>query len=94
MAECILCTVEFVVEDIPAVEFSVQDEEDILFELGDPAIHIIDIPVYEGDYTVTPTQEQQVLETDDLRMLGNVVIEPIPQNYGLITYNGRIITVS
>lgn len=49
---------------------------------------------YEGAYEVTPTQETQILETAGLVMNSNVTIEPIPSNYGLITWNGSVLTVS
>lgn len=49
---------------------------------------------YEGDYVVTPTQSTQTLSTAGMKMTGNVTINPIPNNYGLITWNGSIITVS
>lgn len=49
---------------------------------------------YTGSYTVTPTQQTQVLQTDHLMMNGNVTVNPIPSNYGLITYNGSVLTVS
>lgn len=51
-------------------------------------------PSYEGEYEVTPTQETQTLATDSLYMRGNITINPIPQNYGLITWNGSTLTVS
>ena len=51
-------------------------------------------PSYEGEYAVTPTEEAQVLDTDHLYMMDNITINPIPNNYGLITYDGSIITVS
>lgn len=51
-------------------------------------------PSYEGEYSVTPTAEAQVLYTDHLYMMDNITINPIPNNYGLITYDGSIITVS
>lgn len=51
-------------------------------------------PSYEGDYEVTPTQQTQTLATDSLYMRGNVTINPIPSNYGLITWNGSTLTVS
>lgn len=51
-------------------------------------------PSYGGPYEVTPSGEAQVLETDSFYMNGDVVINPIPSNYGLITYNGSEITVS
>lgn len=49
---------------------------------------------YTGPTTVTPTQEQQVLHTQDFFLIENIVIEPIPNNYGLIEWNGAVLTVS
>lgn len=54
----------------------------------------VDRDPYTGDYVVTPSQETQTLETENKRMTGNVIINPIPSNYGLITWNGAFITVS
>ena len=51
-------------------------------------------PSYEGPYEVTPGAEEQTLETEFLYMTGDITINPIPNNYGLITYNGVTITVS
>ena len=51
-------------------------------------------PKYDGAYTVTPSAETQTLNTRGKLMEEQVVIRPIPQNYGLITYNGNVITVS
>lgn len=52
------------------------------------------LPEYDGAYEVTPSEETQVLNTKDKQTNENIVINPIPQNYGLITYNGSTITVS
>ena len=49
---------------------------------------------FQGPYTVTPSRSQQALSTEGLKMAQNVVIEPIPSNYGLITWNGSVLTVS
>lgn len=49
---------------------------------------------YDGPYEVTPSGETQTLTTADLHMNRNVTINPIPSNYGLITWNGSTITVS
>lgn len=51
-------------------------------------------PSYEGEYSVTPTAEAQVLDTDHLYMMDNITIEAIPSNYGLITWSGNTLTVS
>ena len=49
---------------------------------------------YEGSYEFTPTTEEQTVHTKDRLLLENIRINPIPRNYGLITYNGSFITVS
>lgn len=51
-------------------------------------------PVYTGETEVTPTQETQVLSTAGTSVLNDIVINPIPSNYGLITWNGLTLTVS
>lgn len=50
-------------------------------------------PPYEGSYEVTPTQSTQTLATSGYRMTGDVIINPIPSNYGLIEWDGSILTV-
>lgn len=52
------------------------------------------IPAYTGPYEVTPSQSEQTLSTTGLKMTEDVVVNPIPSNYGLITWNGAILTVS
>lgn len=49
---------------------------------------------YAGPYTVTPTQETQTLQTSNMMMSDDVTINPIPSNYGLITWDGATLTVS
>lgn len=45
--------------------------------------------------TVTPTQTTQSVEPDSgYDALLSVTVNPIPQNYGLITWNGTVLTVS
>lgn len=51
-------------------------------------------PIYHGAYTVTPTRTRQVLETHGTDLVSDIVVEPIPSNYGLITWNGSTLTVS
>lgn len=48
---------------------------------------------YPGPYTVTPSEETQVLSTNTKVMAADVTINPIPSNYGRIVYNGSTITV-
>ena len=49
---------------------------------------------YQGAYTVTPSEDAQTIQTAGMNLVQNIVVEPIPSNYGLITYNGSVITVS
>lgn len=49
---------------------------------------------YEGPYEVTPSSETQVLRTQQKMAIRNIIVNPIPSNYGLITWNGSVLTVS
>lgn len=49
---------------------------------------------YDGPYEFTPTQSTQTALTENRVLLENIIINPIPSNYGLITYNGSVLTVS
>lgn len=49
---------------------------------------------YSGEYTITPTTTTQVIDIAGKTASQNITINPIPQNYGLITWNGSSITVS
>lgn len=49
---------------------------------------------YAGAYEVTPSAQTQTLETNGLMMTANVTVNPIPTNYGLITWDGSTLTVS
>lgn len=49
---------------------------------------------YEGEYEFTPSAETQVIEIEGKRATQDITINPIPSNYGLITYSGSGITVS
>ena len=63
---------------------------------GEPKVleTIHDGVYYRGPVTVTPSSEQQVLETSQLMLAENITIEPIPSNYGLITWDGHKLTIS
>ena len=53
-----------------------------------------DHPIYDGPIEITPSRETQVLETQGKILITNIVANPIPKNYGLITWNGSVLTVS
>lgn len=51
-------------------------------------------PSYTGPVTVIPSQSAQVLGTAGRALFSDITIEPIPSNFGLITWDGSTITVS
>lgn len=53
-----------------------------------------DLPVYSGQTEITPSEETQTLQTANKTVLHNIVVNPIPSNYGRITWNGSTLTVS
>lgn len=50
-------------------------------------------PSYEGPYTVTPTEEQQILETAEKSMEQNVTVERIPLNYAAVSVSGSTLYI-
>lgn len=52
------------------------------------------VPDYDGDYDITPTSTAQVFQTNGKKITHDFIVEPIPSNYGLITWDGSTITVS
>lgn len=55
---------------------------------------IISPDSYDGQTVITPSDTEQVLHTDGLIVPSDIIIEAIPNNYGLITWNGSTLTVS
>lgn len=43
---------------------------------------------YEGDYSFTPSSEEQVVPIAGKTATENIVIDPIPSNYALVTWDG------
>lgn len=49
---------------------------------------------YEGDYEITPSEGLQTLPTANRQLARDIVVAPIPKNYGRITYNGGGIIIT
>ena len=49
---------------------------------------------YTGTYQVTPSNQTQILPTSGKTLELNIVVDPIPSNYGLIEWNGNYLKVS
>lgn len=57
----------------------------------------IEVPVvdyYNGEYNITPAAQEQIIPIIGKTARQNITVGPIPQNYGLITWNGATLTVS
>ena len=52
------------------------------------------VPTYDGPYELTPTDDVQILPIEEKKATQDIVINPIPQGWGRITWDGRILTVS
>lgn len=57
------------------------------------AVQIISGDHYHGAYTFTPTNEVQVVDIHGLVADEDIVIDAIPSNYGLVEWDGSILTV-
>ncbi len=49
---------------------------------------------YGGEYTVMPSTQEKTLNTRGKVLAADVVVLPIPSNYGLITRVGASLTIS
>lgn len=63
---------------------------------ADKVIRVSDFmyPIYEGVTEITPSDHPQILSTTNTTVVQDIVVGPIPPNYGLITWNGSTLTVS
>lgn len=59
-----------------------------------PIVRQISGDIYNGEYNVTPSLSAITLGTSGKTLTRDVVVSPIPSNYGLITWNGSFLTVS
>lgn len=58
------------------------------------AYQITNVDAYEGEYEIIPSSEEQILQTDGKMMVGNLKVGKIPNNYGLVTWNGSFLMIS
>ena len=64
------------------------------FALSVNAITEVMADPYTGSYEFTPSSEAQTIPVAGLGMTQDLVINPIPSDYGHIGWNGSVITVS
>lgn len=51
----------------------------------------VNVVPYSGECIVTPTEETQILATHGLKMNSDVTINPIPDNYARMSWDGSIL---
>lgn len=49
---------------------------------------------YTGTYEFTPSDVAQEIPTSNKILTQNIVINPIPSNYGLVAYDGSILSIT
>lgn len=49
---------------------------------------------YSGDYVITPSEEEVVIDAKDRYFTGNIIVNPIPSNWGKISWNGSVMTIT
>lgn len=72
------------------IEGEVVTETDVI----SGAVSISTSPPYRGEYEFTPSAVTQTIAIAGLVAKTDITIDPIPSNYGLITWDGAVITVS
>lgn len=90
MFNCEPFEVEFDEEGSFAVELDEEDSFDVEFSEiqgggGTP---------YQDAYEATPSNEEQVLQTQGKTMLHDFILRKIPPNYGLVTWDGSKLRIS
>lgn len=85
------------------ISVSVEEPEDITLEVSEDApvaisvSGVVEVPVadtYAGPYEFTPGDLQQIIHIQGLMAVSDITINPIPNNYGKISWNGSTLTVS
>ena len=61
---------------------------------GGLSITRIEPPEYTGSYYFAPSNEIQTISIANQKATDDITIDAIPNNYGLITWNGAYLTVS
>ena len=86
------CAVEFSFQPPPSLALSTAGAPSLALDVG--TIIEVETAPYTGAYSATPSASAQTFPTTGLRMTADFTVAPIPSNYGLVTWDGSVITVS
>lgn len=81
-----------VLQDVGSLIGQLSGQNSITADITVPTI--VDTDPFMGEYRYEPTNQTQTIEIEGLKATANIIIDPIPQNYGLITWDGSTLTVS
>lgn len=56
-------------------------------EMGETQVVNIGAPPYTGEYIVTPSPDGTILKTKNTLLTDDLTVEPIPPEYGLVSYS-------
>ena len=87
------CGIRFDIGDAAPLEWTIAEH---LFEWGASEyipVHITDLPDYDGQTEFEPSEEAQVIHVAEHTVHEDITIDPIPSNYGRISYSGSVLTV-
>lgn len=77
-------------------DLDILEDESLNYVLdsGVAIVNYIEGEIYDGPTTITPSQDTQILQTNGFVLTKDITVAAIPSNYGLITWNGSVLTVS
>ena len=87
---CCKCVTVEVIEE--QVTLDVSEPTSISYDKAD-YVPMSTIPIYDGPYELVPTETVQTIATTGKSMAQNIVIDPIPSNYGRIEQRGSALYV-
>lgn len=85
------CPVKVTVGDVQQVRVKTSDLTTGVY-ISSPIVPL-SVP-YTGEYEFTPSDTEQIINVSGKTPSQNIKINPIPNNYGLITWNGAYLLIS
>ena len=91
MTTCLCARVR--VDDAASAALRVGDSPAVTFGTGEYVPYVPVMDEYDGPYEVTPTSVAQTLATRGLLSTADIVVNPIPSNYGRIEQRGSALYI-
>lgn len=72
----------------------VEEEQPLTFDVDEYVSYIPQSAEYTGPYVIIPACHEQTIPTAGTTPARDIVVSPIPSNYGRVTWDGAILTIS